>query len=164
MRKPAMIGAAVAIFAGAALTMSVPRLAASAESHDDAGPVPPVQAARAEAAALPPATDAELRRWIVGGWAQAGADCAGEGKDVYEAGGRYAAFAREGRWRIEAGKLIVTITREMRTDMLDPQPMRAVADPSPTILSLTRETEDRMHLDANGERMRMVRCPTLGRA
>lgn len=134
--------------AGAGATPAPPRAAE-----------PPATNVVEAAAPAPVDSDGELSRWIVGGWASVSSGCETDGGDFLSADGRYGDYGREGRWRIENGNLVVTITH-VADEYDDLGPMRRLDQPRTDATPITREGPDRMTRVVDGGPVRMMRCPS----
>lgn len=123
-----------------------------------AAPAPP--ASQAAAASVPAGDpDDALSRWLAGGWAEASTNCQTDTGDYYDPSGRFGASGREGLWRIEDGRLVVTITHEAVGDPLA-QEMIGLPNPETSRYRITRESQDRMVQVIDGRPVRMMRCPS----
>lgn len=102
--------------------------------------------------------DSQMAIWLAGGWAEESTNCQTDTGDYYDGNGRYGTSGREGRWRIENGELVVTITHEAVGDPLAEEYI-GLPNPRPERMRLTRESQDRMTLVIDGRPVRMMRCP-----
>jgi hypothetical protein len=102
--------------------------------------------------------DSQMAMWLAGGWAEESTNCQTDTGDYYDGNGRYGTSGREGRWRIENGQLIVTVTHEA---VGDPMAHEFIGLPNPEIIRspITREGQDRMVQIVDGRPVRMMRCP-----
>ena len=151
------MGALAAVIALPACQAAAPVPDSSASANIGA----PAPAARNEAAPVAPAAshpDARTAQWLAGGWAVISANCEVAAAAYYDATGRFGAFGQEGSWKIEGGRLVVTITHEA---VGDPEAMEYIGLPEPETrrLPLTRDGDHRLTLVVDGRPVRMMRCP-----
>ncbi|MGQ0558395.1 MAG: hypothetical protein ACT4OE_02240 [Sphingosinicella sp.] len=103
--------------------------------------------------------DAELRRWLAGGWAEVSTNCETDTGEHFNADGRYGGYGRQGYWRIEGGRLIVRVTHEPSGDVDQSWTWVPRQAPLETTHEISRRGPDRMELLYEGERAEMMRCP-----
>jgi hypothetical protein len=128
-----------------------------------------ITASEGPAAAAPPAasdpnSDAELANWIIGAWASS--TCDTDNGEEFARRGRYYGYESEGRWHIENGNLIVTVTHAQQDPNagLGEGQITPVANPRPVARPITRNGPNSMGLIVDGRRSSMIRCRTASRS
>ena len=133
------------------------------------GRLSPAKSARADAEsalspranALDPNSDAEIQKWIVGGWAEISTHCRTDDGEYFAADGRYGNFSQQGYWSIAGSQLRIRVTHEFSGELGGDLDQEFIPRPSPVDYStrLTREGQDRMTVTLGGKPVTFMRCP-----
>lgn len=151
--------AVLTLVVGSALLLGRDAAAPSETSSPSSNAAVPTGAKADEKSGAVAAPDAELRRWLSGGWAETSTNCETDTGEHFNADGRYGGYERQGYWRIEAGRLIVEITHEPRAAGGEPNEWVPRQAPLVSEREILRRGPDRMELLYEGERAEMMRCP-----
>lgn len=127
-------------------------------------PPPPTAAGPLDGARTPapdPNSDAELRKWIVGGWAEVSTQCRTDDGEYFAADGRYGNFSQHGHWNIAGSQLKLRVTHEFSDDLESGPDQGAAPLHSPANYSakLKRDGQDRMTIILDGRSIAFMRCP-----
>jgi hypothetical protein len=136
-----------------------------AKSDEPRSPAAPVAEPLTNKAASPPPArpgepdaDAGFRRLIVGYWANG--NCDTDNGERFVAGGRYEAYEAHGRWRIEGGRLLVTVTHAQQDPNagLGEGEITRIARPRTVQSEIISIAPERMVLITGGDRYSLIRC------